>query len=327
MRNLTIDRDRAKGALVGLAVGDAVGTTLEFRAPGTFPPITDMVGGGPFGLPVGAWTDDTSMALCLAESLIETRTFDLADQLTRFVRWRTSGHLSSTGRCFDIGGATAAALSRFSQFGTTVNNAGNERSAANGSLMRLAPVAIRYSSAFDECVSFCGESSRSTHALPICVDACRLLGAILFTGMATGDKARMLAPDLLADLDPKIAAIAAGSYKEKQPLAIRGSGYVVESLEAALWAFSSTASFRDCILAAANLGDDADTTAAIAGQIAGSCYGQSDIPPEWLERLILAPTIAEFAERLAAMNEERTCRMRPASGGATPFPAAINATR
>jgi ADP-ribosylglycohydrolase len=108
----TLDRGRFRGALLGLAVGDAIGTTVEFKPPGTFVEVTDMVGGGPFGLPVGAWTDDTSMALCLAESLVERGGFDPVDQLQRYVRWYREGHLSSTGTCFDIGNATRKALHR-----------------------------------------------------------------------------------------------------------------------------------------------------------------------------------------------------------------------
>src|SRR5271170_7553891 len=94
------DVDKFHGALLGLAVGDAIGTTVEFKQPGAFPPVTDMVGGGPFGLPVGAWTDDTSMALCLAESLLAVKGFDPVDQLTRYLRWYREGHLSTTGSCF-----------------------------------------------------------------------------------------------------------------------------------------------------------------------------------------------------------------------------------
>ena len=118
---MTTTRDRARGALIGLAAGDAVGTTVEFRRPGSFPPVTDMVGGGPFGLEPGQFTDDTSMALCLAESLSELGRFDTRDQLARYVRWWRHGHLSSTGRCFDIGGATRTALSRFEAKGELVN--------------------------------------------------------------------------------------------------------------------------------------------------------------------------------------------------------------
>ena len=112
-----LDRARFRGALLGLAAGDALGTTIEFKPPGSFEPIDDLVGGGPFRLAAGQWTDDTSMALCLAESLVKTGGFDLADQLRRYVSWWREGHLSSTGRCFDIGVATRAALRRFEETG------------------------------------------------------------------------------------------------------------------------------------------------------------------------------------------------------------------
>src|SRR3954468_6989798 len=123
--------------LVGLAVGDALGTTAEFTAKGSVRPIDDMVGGGPFGLEAGQWTDDTSMALCLAESLIERRGFDPVDQLERYVRWWREGHLSSTGACFDIGGTVRAALVRFVATGRADSGSTDPRSAGNGSIMRL----------------------------------------------------------------------------------------------------------------------------------------------------------------------------------------------
>src|SRR5574341_1380286 len=134
--------DRYRGCLLGLAVGDALGTTLEFKPPGSFDPIEDMVGGGPFGLQPGEWTDDTSMALCLAESLIERRGFDPVDQLDRYVRWWREGHLSSNGRCFDIGTTTAAALLRFERTRELWCGAEDPRTAGNGSIMRLAPVPL-----------------------------------------------------------------------------------------------------------------------------------------------------------------------------------------
>jgi hypothetical protein len=136
--------DRARGALLGLATGDAVGTTLEFKRPASFAPIDDMVGGGPFGLKAGMWTDDTSMALCLAESVLDTGGMDLADQLRRYLRWADDGYLSSNGRCFDIGGTTRHQLERFRRTGAPTDPHVNQDAAANGSLMRLAGVPIRW---------------------------------------------------------------------------------------------------------------------------------------------------------------------------------------
>jgi ADP-ribosyl-[dinitrogen reductase] hydrolase len=134
---------RSRGCLLGLAVGDALGTTLEFKPPGTFTPITDMLGGGPFNLKPGQWTDDTSLALCLAESLIECRGFNPKDQMERYVRWWKEGHLSSTGTCFDIGNTTRAALSAFLKTGNPMSGPTDAYSAGNGSLMRLAPARLR----------------------------------------------------------------------------------------------------------------------------------------------------------------------------------------
>ena len=135
-----MNADRYRGSLLGLAVGDALGTTLEFKSPGSFTPISDIVGGGPFRLIRGQWTDDTSMALCLAESLVTQRRFDPVDQLERYVRWYQDGHLSSTGTCFDIGITTAGALHSFERTRQPFCGVPDASAAGNGFLMRLAPV-------------------------------------------------------------------------------------------------------------------------------------------------------------------------------------------
>ena len=297
--------DRAVGALLGLACGDAVGTTLEFEAPGTFPPLDDMVGGGPFSLPTGAWTDDTSMALCLAESLLDRGGMDLADQLRRYVLWRHDGYLSSTGRCFDIGATTRAQLARFERTGEAVDPVVDQESAANGSLMRLAPVPIRWSADAAVAAERSAESSRTTHAADRPVDACRLFGAMLAAlvdGAAFDD---VVDPGCWpglgqGSLHPAVAAIAAGSWRDKEPPAIRGTGYCVDALEAAIWAVAGAAGFREAVLRAANLGDDADTTAAIAGQLAGARWGASGIPAAWRELVVAGPRIESLARQLHA---------------------------
>jgi len=135
-------KDRYRGSLVGLAVGDALGTTVEFKRPGTFEPVTDITGGGPFGLAPGEWTDDTSMALCLAASLLEQQGFDPNDQMQRYVRWYREGYFSCTGHCFDIGNTVAAALGRFEKNGDPYAGSKDPSTAGNGSIMRLAPVAL-----------------------------------------------------------------------------------------------------------------------------------------------------------------------------------------
>ena len=307
MKSITT-QDRFRGCLLGLAAGDALGTTLEFRAPGTFRPIEDMTGGGPFGLRAGQWTDDTSMALCLAASLIETGGFDPEDQMRRYVRWRDEGYMSATGRCFDIGNTVSDALRRFDATGDAYAGATDRWSAGNGSLMRLAPVPMLYVADAEEAVARCADSSRTTHGAEEAVDACRYFGGLLVGALNGADKSTLLSDGyspvegLWQRSEPAggVAAVAHGSFKVRQPPEIKGSGYVVESLEAALWAFHNSGDFREGALMAANLGDDADTTAAIYGQIAGAHYGASGIPAGWLAKLTMANEIGRMADDLHA---------------------------
>ena len=238
-------RDRFRGCLVGLAAGDALGTTLEFSVPGSFDPIDDMVGGGPFGLGAGQWTDDTSMALCLATSLLESGGFDPVDQMGRYLRWFREGYLSSTGECFDIGGTTREALVRFERTGEPYSGSTDPMSAGNGSLMRLAPVPMFFAGDAWEAIDRSADSSRTTHGAVEAVDACRYFAGLLVGALRGVDKESLLSERYSpveglwdeAPLAPKIAAIAAGSFKHKQPPEIRGAGYVVDTLEAVLWAF------------------------------------------------------------------------------------------
>ena len=303
-------KSRYEGSLLGLAAGDALGTTLEFKAPGTFEPLTGIVGGGPFKLPRGAWTDDTSLALCLAESLVECRAFDACDQMERYIRWWREGHLSSTGFCFDIGSTTSQALMSYIRTEDPFSGSTSPRAAGNGSLMRLAPVPLFFAADPQKAVEMSGESSRTTHGARTCVDACRYFGGLIAGALAGASKEELLAPRYAPvaglwerePLCPEIDAVAVGSFLSKEPPQIVGSGYVAQSLEAALWAFSRSADFRDACLRAANLGYDADTTAAICGQLAGAFYGVEDIPAEWRACLVQADLILDFAGRLAPAN-------------------------
>lgn len=295
-------RDRARGALVGLAAGDAVGTTVEFKPRGSFSPLTDMVGGGPFRLAAGEWTDDTAMALCLAESLLDRRGHDPADQMRRYVRWYREGYLASNGTCFDIGITTRNQLARFERSGDPHDPHVDESSAANGSLMRLAPVAIRFAPDPDLVVEMAAASSRPTHPAARPVDACKLLAALTAALIRGEPWERVIDPGFWTQgpLHREVEAIARGSWRGKEPPAIKGSGYSVAALEAAIWAVAGAEDFRDAILRAANLGDDADTTAAIAGQLAGARHGATGIPWDWREKLALGSRIESIADGLHA---------------------------
>lgn len=303
-------QDRYRGALLGLAAGDALGTSLEFSPPGSFAPLTDMVGGGPFQLGPGQWTDDTAMALCLAESLLECGGFDEVDQMERYLRWYREGHLSSTGTCFDIGATVSAALRRFETHGNPLAGDPHPRYGGNGSLMRLAPVSLAFAHDPAEAIRLAGVMSRTTHAAPEPVDACHYYAGLMVGALEGVPRDQLLAPRYSplpglwdkTPLSPRIDAIAAGSFKTRQPPNIRGTGYVVQALEAALWAFHTTDTFENGALAAVNLGDDADTTGAIYGQLAGACYGLAAIPTPWRTRLALADTLTGMADGLLALS-------------------------
>lgn len=291
--------DKFRGCLLGLACGDAVGTTVEFRPRGTFKPVTDMIGSGPFRLKAGEWTDDTSMALCLAESLIDTEGFNPKDQMERYCRWMDEGYLSSNGRCFDIGGTVRNALNRFKRTGDPFSGSTDPHSAGNGCIMRLAPVPMFFYPDRKAVIEMSGESSRTTHGAAECVEACRLFGGMLYQALAGAGKEEILLGHQVARVKSnKIQTIARGGYRSKTEDQIRGSGYVVASLEAALWCFDRSDSFEEAVLKAANLGDDADTTAAVCGQIAGAFYGEQGISPKWLEKLALLETIRGMADSL-----------------------------
>jgi ADP-ribosyl-[dinitrogen reductase] hydrolase len=293
--------ERYQGCLLGLACGDAVGTTVEFRKRGSFVPVTGMHGGGPFGLEPGEWTDDTSMALCLAASLIYCKGFDAIDQMNRYCNWRNVGYMSSNGRCFDIGITVSAALTRYLASGNPFEGNPDPRTAGNGALMRLAPVPMFFASSAEATWQQAGESTRTTHGALETIECSRLFALQLRAALQGEDKATILATAPLEPLCEKVAALARGDYASKPIAHIKGSGYCVESLEAALWCFEHTDSLESAVLAAANLGDDADTTAAICGQLAGAFYGVGGIPPAWLRQLAMRGEIEQMANQLRVL--------------------------
>uniref|UniRef100_UPI0035B3907E ADP-ribosylglycohydrolase family protein n=1 Tax=Stella sp. TaxID=2912054 RepID=UPI0035B3907E len=289
--------DRAVGCLLGLAIGDALGTTVEFRPRDSFPPLTEIVGGGPFGLARGQWTDDTAMALALAESLRETPDLDAHDLMRRFVSWWEEGVYSCTGTCFDIGIATRQALARWQRTGDPFAGSTREDTAGNGSLMRLAPVAVRHWNDRPRLRAVAARQSRTTHGAPQAVDACVAYAEILADAIAGEPTATVLATRPGPWAEP-VAEVLAGSWRGRRREAIRSSGYVVHSLEAALWSIARSHDFRDAVRFAANLGEDADTTAAIAGQLAGAMTGASGLPADWREHLAWHDRIEALARDL-----------------------------
>ena len=270
---------------------------LEFRSRDSHPPLTDMVGGGPFGLQPGQWTDDTAMALALADSLLAHPELDEADLMRRFVSWRREGTYSCTGTCFDVGATVAAALRRFEASGNPIAGSTDPMSAGNGALMRLAPVALRHWNNRNALLDIAVRQSATTHAAPEALAASAAFAELLAEAIAGQPRSAVMQPRS-AFYAGAIGPIMAGSWRGKPRDTIRASGYVAHSLEAALWCVGRTSDFRSAVLLAANLGEDADTTAAITGQLAGSLYGLNGIPAEWLERLALRSLLEQIAADL-----------------------------
>jgi len=297
---------RYQGSLLGLAVGDAIGTTVEFKKPGEFDSVTDMVGGGAFNLEPGQWTDDTSMALCLAQSLIECKGFDAANQMDKYIQWWDEGYMSSNGSCFDLGSTVMNALTSYKVFKKPFSGSDNPRAAGNGSLMRLAPVPLYFANNPKQAIIHCADSSRTTHAATTCIDACRYYGGLIVGAIQGRSKDELLSSEFSpiwnlwdrVSLCVEISEVAKGSFKLKEPPEIIGRSYVVQSMEAALWAFYKTDNYKDGCLLAVNLGNDADTTAAIYGQLAGAYYGINNIPKHWRERVTDGDMIVDIATKL-----------------------------
>lgn len=290
-------RDRAVGAFIGLAVGDALGTTLEFETRDSNPPVTDLVGGGPFNLHAGEWTDDTAMALCLADSLLACDGLDERDLMERFYRWYELGENSCTGSCFDIGITTRNALEAYRRTDNPIAGLVDPRTAGNGSVMRLAPLVLRFWNNNERLKDAARRQSYTTHGAEESVDGCDAL-AVVLASLIGGKPLSDVLSASYGPFCPRVQAIMDGSWREKARSDIRSSGYVIDSLESAFWCLSETTTFRDAVLLAVNLGDDADTVGAITGQLAGATYGVSSIPKEWFAQLAWNARLATTAEQL-----------------------------
>lgn len=234
--------------MLGLACGDALGTSVEFKKRDSFQKVEDMIGGGPFQLRLGQWTDDTSMAFSLAESLIECNSFDPIDQMRRYLKWYKHGYLSSTGVCFDIGNITRFAILAFEKTGNPFSGKTDPGSAGNGCLMRLAPIPMFYFQYPKLAIAQSGESARTTHGALECIEASRIFRGMIHAALHGSTKEKILLDHRSGDIKSiKLKSIANGEYISKHRNDIKGSGYVIESLEAALWCFANTSNYQDAV--------------------------------------------------------------------------------
>lgn len=279
-------------AVMGLVVGDALGVPVEFKARDTFH-VDDMIGYGTYNQPPGTWSDDSSLTLATMESIIRKGGIDPADMMNNFsVEWYYKGEFTPYGKVFDIGGTTEAAIRRFNSGIEPLKCGLNHyKHNGNGSLMRILPLALMPSS-----LHAVDEVSSLTHSHEISKRACRLYvgtaeqllkGASLWEVIGCSGI-------WVKEFD-RISKI----YKVNRD-EIRSTGYVVETLEAALWCVYHTSSYRDCVLTAVNLGGDTDTIAAVAGGLAGivyGCGGESGIPDEWIAQIARKDWISDLCER------------------------------
>ncbi|KAF0109360.1 MAG: ADP-ribosylglycohydrolase, partial [Hyphomonadaceae bacterium] len=277
-------KDRARGAMLGLMIGDALGTTLEFSARDANPHHTEIIGGGPFSLPKGAYTDDTAMALALAGSIATKGELDEQHLMGCFVNWWRNGAYSSGLGCFDIGITTRDALARFEKTGNPIAGSTSPSSAGNGSLMRLSPVAVRWHGDIEIAMEMARRQSATTHGAPECLDACEYFASLLVKAINGETKEDVLAP-IIWHGEPAITEIASGGWHAKTRNDIKSTGYVIDSIEAAIWCVANSDSFEEALILAVNLGGDADTIGAITGQLAGAIWGTRAIPPRWVDGL------------------------------------------
>lgn len=297
-------RERFQGALIGLATGDALAAATQFRRPGSFAPIGDLVGGGPFDLPRGAWTDDTAMTLCLAESLLERAGFDAADQVARYSRWQQEGYLSATGQCIGISAAVARALATAQWRRQPFSGSHDPQQLPPEPLVRVAPAVMFFFASRADAVQQAAEQARTTAQAPELLGACRFLAAALHGALAGLPRAKVLSPPrevwAPARLSPRLERLATGEFLHLTAERLKPTGDGLDLLEAALWVFARTEGFREGALFAANLGGHADVIASLHGQLAGATLGVSAIPPAWRLSLLRLPLIEQLADRLLA---------------------------
>ena len=277
-------RERFLGALLGLAIGDAVAAATQYRRPGTFTPVGDLIGGGPFALPRGGWSDDTAMALCLADSLLAVNGFDARDQVERYRLWQREGYLSATDQCLGITASTARALARAQWRRQLFSGSHAPDQLDPEPLSRVAPVVMFYLASEEEAVQLASDAARTTCQAPPVLGACRDLARALFLAFCGQPKERVL------------AAVSAAEGRPVPEGRLKGSAR--EALAIALEALAATDSFRDAVLHAANQGGNSDVAAAACGQLAGALYGAAAIPAPWRQGLLKRELIEAYADKL-----------------------------
>ena len=306
-----MNQDRAIGAMMGLAIGDAMGMPVEFCPRGKFDPVTEYRAGGPFKLQAGQWTDDTAMSLCIASSLIECNGFDAAHQMKQYSRWIDDGYLSCTGKAVGIGQTILKAMIRYHKTQDPIQGDTNPRRSGNGCIMRLAPVPIYYSHDAALAIHNSIQSATTTHGSEMCLQATGFFGGMIWGALNGASKEELLSDGYSPVKDyyqqhplcDELRSLARGDYKAKHADKVESTGFVIGALEAALWSFCHTDTYAEGLLKAVNLGGDADTVGAIYGQLAGAYYGLDSIPIKWMRGLASNEKIGAICNELIMKKE------------------------
>ena len=313
MKNETTIITEIKSALFGVAVGDALGVPVEFNSRQTIAknPVTDMVGFGTYNLPPGTWSDDSSLAFCLAEAL--TQGFELKTIGQNFVNWYNHNFWTPRGNVFDIGIATRQAIARLAQGEKAELSGGfDESDNGNGSLMRILPLLFYIQDKpINERYEITKQVSSITHGHIRSVIACFYyleFARQIFSGKEKFEIYAHLQTEITNHLtslsiNPKEIALFDRLLKNDihnlNADDIQSSGYVLHTLEASIWCFLTTDNYKEAVLKAVNLGNDTDTTGAVTGGLAGLLYGFDNIPTNWTEQIARKDDIENLTERLA----------------------------
>ena len=293
-------RDRAVGALLGLALGDALGSTRDGAPRDSTLPVAGLAGDGRYNLAAGQWTAPTTMAVALATSLIERRSFDEADFLERLAWWEADGEFSCTGTCIGMSASVAGALARFRGMGELLADPADRSDADGAALVRLPPVAIRYwqsGGADGPLRDVAVRQSRTTNADPASLATATLFAELLGAAIAGSPRALLLREQPMGS-EPALGPLASGAWRHKHRHEIRSAGDPLSLLEAALWCIARTGDFAEAVLLAANLSEAASATAAVTGQLAGALYGKAGIPKAWLSQLAWSELLESLALEL-----------------------------
>lgn len=291
-------KNRQLGALIGLAIGDAFGAPYEFLTPPYTVDTSHYTSGGAHDVEIGEWTDDTSMALCLAKSLIDCNGFNLEDQLNKYTEWYLNGYMSTRGYCFDIGNTTEMSILQFNRSGDIFTKYIDDSFSGNGSIMRLAPIAIKYFNEEKDLLKFAELSSKTTHGSQKSIEGCLFLAKLLSGAIKGVSKDVLLDIEFYKELNlsKELSQIVEGSFKNK--IVFKNSGYVFDTIESSLAAFWKFDDFKSGLDWIVSLGNDTDTAGAVYGQMAGSYYGLNGIPENLKNDLLWYDEIFRIADEL-----------------------------